>query len=46
MAFELKVLQIVIMAGQVQISLVTPQQKVPLRYQLWVIPMLPLLYKG
>jgi hypothetical protein len=40
MTFELKMLQIVIMAREVQIDLVAPQQRIPLGNQLWVIAML------
>jgi hypothetical protein len=46
MTFELKMLQIVVMAGEVKIDIVAPQQRIPLRNQLWVIAMLSNAVQG
>jgi hypothetical protein len=46
MAFKLKMLQIVIMTGEVRIDLVLPQQRIPLRDRLWVIAMLSIAVRG
>jgi hypothetical protein len=46
MAFQLEILQIVVMAGEVQTDFVPPQQGVAVRDQLWVIAMLSIVVQG
>ena len=46
MVFELKMLQVVIVTGEIQIDPVPPQQGIPLCDQLWVIAMLSVGVEG